>query len=192
MSGQPTLETARLRLRPLAMADCPRVAELGGDYEIAHGTLTVPHPYKVEHAESWIANHAAWFEAGTAAVWGVCEREGGALVGTIGLSVQREHDRAELGYWIGKPYWGRGYATEAGIAVVGHSLGAMGLHRVYANHYVRNPASGKVLQKIGMSPEGCARGHLKRFGVHEDSQMYGALAGEWVAPPCVDAANNRR
>ena len=69
-------------------------------------------------------------------------RDDEVLVGAVGLRLKREHDRAELGYWIGVPYWGRGYATEAAAAVVGYAFETLGLHRVFASHYTKNAASG--------------------------------------------------
>jgi acetylornithine deacetylase/succinyl-diaminopimelate desuccinylase-like protein len=90
-----------------------------------------------------------------------------------------DHDRAEIGYWIGKPYWGRGYATEAAAAVLSYGFGALNLHRMHAYHYSRNPASGRVLQKIGMSHEGRAPGHIKKWGTHEDCELYGILRADW-------------
>jgi RimJ/RimL family protein N-acetyltransferase len=86
-----------------------------------------------------------------------------------------EHDRAELGYWIGKPFWGRGYATEAARALVQYGFDTLGLHRIYARHLTRNPASGRVLHKIGMTHEGYRRKHEKKWGIYEDDKLYGIL-----------------
>ena len=105
----------------------------------------------------------------------------GELAGAIGLNLQREHDRAELGYWIGVPYWGQGYATEAGREVVRYGFEDLALNRIYAFHFVTNPASGRVLQKIGMRYEGKRRQHTLKWGEYLDNEAYGILRSEYRA-----------
>jgi len=107
-------------------------------------------------------------------------KEDGALVGAVGLRLEREHDRAELGYWIGVPYWGNGYATEAGKAVLRHGFEVEGLNRIYAFHFTNNPASGRVLQNIGMTFEGKRRAHTLKWGEYLDNEGYGILRSEWA------------
>ncbi|HEU4642251.1 MAG TPA: GNAT family N-acetyltransferase [Gemmatimonadaceae bacterium] len=180
MPTRPTLDTSRLVLRPFTLADAPAVQRLAGAREVADTTLTIPHPYEAGMAEEWIGMHEAQFAAGEGVTFAITERDGGALVGAIGLTVQPAHARAELGYWLGTPYWGRGYCTEAARAVLGHAFDALALHRVWACHFARNPASGRVLQKIGMTREGCLRGHIEKWGRFEDVEMYGVIGEEWV------------
>ena len=90
-----------------------------------------------------------------------------------------EHARAELGYWVGVPYWNRGVATEAARALVAFGFGALGLHRVQARHLTRNPASGRVMQKLGMRLEGVHREAVRKWDRFEDLAMYAVLAREW-------------
>ena len=97
----------------------------------------------------------------------------------MGLELEPENERAELGYWIGKPYWNRGYATEAAKAVVAYSFEVLKLNRIYAYHFTRNPASGRVLEKIGMRYEGYRRQHTKRWENFEDSMGYGMLKADY-------------
>jgi len=179
MSAQPTLTTERLLLRPFSPADAADVRRLAGQREVAANTLTIPHPYEEGMADEWIATHAGQFARGAGAVFAVVERDSGLLVGAIGLSIAADHARAELGYWVGKPYWGRGYCTEAARAVLGYAFGDLGLHRVHAHHFARNPASGRVMRKVGMTREGCLRGHVRKWGVFEDLESYGILREEW-------------
>jgi RimJ/RimL family protein N-acetyltransferase len=167
-------------LRPFCLADAPDVQRLAGDFAIADTTSTIPHPYKDGMAEQWIATHQDEFEAGlglTLAITLVQTRE---LVGAIGLVIRPEADRAEIGYWVGRPYWDRGYCTEAGRAVLEYAFQVLKLNRVHAYHFSRNPASGRVMQKLGMRHEGCARQHLKKWGAYEDLESYGILKGEWI------------
>jgi RimJ/RimL family protein N-acetyltransferase len=104
---------------------------------------------------------------------------GGA--GALTLRIDRRHSRAELGYWIGKPYWGQGFATEATSAALRFGFGDLHLNRIFANHFTRNPASGRVLQKLGMKHEGIRRQHSRRWGEFLDSHSYGILRHEWEA-----------
>ena len=178
---RPTLETERLLLRPFRLEDAPVVHRLASAREIAEMTLTIPHPYPDGAAEGWISRHAASFERGEAVDFAIVVRDDDTLVGAVGLGLQPEHDRAELGYWIGVPYWGRGYATEAAAAVLGYAFGTLGLHRVFAFHYAKNAASGRVLQKIGMTHEGRRRAHTLKWGEYLDNETYGILRDEWEA-----------
>ena len=108
-------------------------------------------------------------------------RADGTLVGSIALMVEPDQHRAELGYVVGVPHWGRGYATEAGLAVLGHGFGELGLNRVYAFCFSRNPASRRVLEKLGMIREGMRREHTLKWGEYLDSDAFGILASEWRA-----------
>lgn len=175
MTVPPTLETARLILRPFAMADAPEVQRLCGAREIALNTLLIPHPYPDGKAEEWIASHPASLEKGEGDRFAITLRDGGALTGAIGMLLHREHDRAEIGYWIGIPYWGRGYATEAVQAVIAYGFDELHLNRIYAEHFTRNPASGRVMQKAGMRHEGTLRQMHKKWGEYVDTDMYSIL-----------------
>ena len=171
------LETERLILRPPELADAPAVQRLAGAREVALNTLMIPHPYPEGAAEEWLTKQ----RTGDQINFAITLRETGELAGVMGLIVNREHNRAEIGYWIGVPYWGRGYATEAGRAVVGHAFEGLGLNRVHAEVFARNPASARVLQKIGMRHEGTQRAHIVKWGEAMDVEAYGMLRGEW--PP---------
>ncbi len=177
----PTLRTARLTLRPFTVADSPRVKVLGGERAIADTTGSIPHPYEDGMAEAWIARQEAEHEAGTALQLAVTLTETGELLGNIGLVMSPPHRRAELGYWLGTPYWGRGYTTEAGEALVRHGFIELGLARIIAHHLRRNPASGRVLQKLGMCQEGLMRQHYLKWDTLEDIVLYGLLREEWEA-----------
>jgi RimJ/RimL family protein N-acetyltransferase len=146
---------------------------------VALNTLLIPHPYPEGAAAEWIAGQQQTFDAGVTIVFAVTERAGGAVAGAIGLRLARESDSAEVGYWIGVPFWGRGYATEGGGAVVAYAFDGLGLNRVYAEHFARNEASGRVLQKLGMRHEGTHRQSHKKWGEYLDSKSYAILREEW-------------
>lgn len=181
MSEQPILHTERLTLRPLAPEDAPAVRRLAGAPEVAATTLTVPHPYEEGMAEEWISTHRPGWERGEQAVFAIVLRETGELVGAIGLAIAPAHGRAELGYWVGVPFWGGGYCTEAARALVDFGFAELGLNRVHAHHFTRNPASGRVMQKIGMRYEGCLRQHVRKGEGFEDLEAYGILREDFLA-----------
>jgi RimJ/RimL family protein N-acetyltransferase len=174
----PVLRTKRLVLRPFTLADAPIVQQLVSDRDVASTTAVVPHPYPDDGAEEWIRTHPGRHARGEAAIFAITtEKEG--VVGAIALTMEPQHRRAELGYWIGRPYWSRGYATEAARAVLRHGFVTLGLHRIHARHMARNPASGRVLHKLGMRLEGRDREHLYRFGRFEDLENHGLLRREF-------------
>lgn len=178
---QPTLETARLLLRPFTLSDAPEVQRLAGAREVAQGAYDIPHPYEDGIAEWWIGRHQPEFEQGIGVTFAVVRRDDAALVGGIGLRLNRRAQHAEMGYWMGLPYWGQGYGTEAAAAVVRYGFSVLDLHRIHANHYTRNPASGRIMQKIGMQHEGHLREHALHWGQFEDLELYGLLCSEWQA-----------
>lgn len=177
---QPTLTTARLVLRPFRLTDAARVQELAGSREVADTTLTIPHPYADGLAARWIATHEPRWRDGRSVVYAVTEGAGGALVGAVGLQIEQTHGSAELGYWIARDAWNRGYATEAAGALIDFAFRTLDINRVEARHFVRNPTSGRVMQKLGMTLEGVHRQSLKKWGVFEDAARYAILRREWL------------
>ncbi len=179
---RPTLESERLVLRPFDLSDAPRVQLLAGDRAVAATTKNIPHPYEDGMAETWIGGHQERFEKGQLVNFAIVLKHGGELIGAIGLGLSLAQENAELGYWIGKPYWGRGYCTEAARAVLRYAFTELRLNRVHAHHWSNNPASGRVMQKIGMRHEGHLRQHAKKWGEFLDVEAYGILRSEHAAP----------
>jgi [ribosomal protein S5]-alanine N-acetyltransferase len=176
---QPDLRGERLLLRPFTRDDASAVFTLAGAVEIASTTLNIPHPYLPGMAEDWIGSHAPGYAEGEHATFAVTRCADGVVVGGIGLTVQPAHRRAELGYWIGVPYWNRGYASEAARLILEFGFLSLGLNRVVAHHLVRNPSSGTVMRKVGMRYEGRLRQHVLKWERFEDIDVYGILAEEW-------------
>src|SRR3989344_686326 len=174
----PQLKTERLILRAFDADDAVDTARMAGDRDVASSMLRIPHPYSEEMARTWIASLVSEFEKGESVTFAITLSD--ELIGAISLGITREFDRAELGYWIGKPYWGQGYATEAGRAVLTYGFGELGLNRIFAYHFSRNPASGRVMQKLGMTHDGHLRQHTKKWGIYEDEEMYGVLKSDFV------------
>jgi RimJ/RimL family protein N-acetyltransferase len=181
MGQIPTFITARLKLRPFTLDDAPAVKELAGAREIAATTVNIPHPYEEGMAEEWIGTHQAAFDRGEAVTFAMSFRTDAQLIGAIGISIDQSHRLAEMGYWVGKPYWNQGYCTEAAREVLRYAFDVLGLNRVQALHMTRNPASGRVMQKVGMAYEGTLRQALFRWGEFQDAAIYAILRDEYVA-----------
>jgi len=176
----PTLQTERLTLRGLLLSDAPVVKKLAGDREIAYNTLLIPHPYEEGFAERWIAERQIEFQKNGALTFGILLDKSNTLCGVIGLVTSRIHSHGELGYWVGVQHWNQGYCSEAAAAVVNYGFEALRLNRIWAAHFSRNRASGRVLQKLGMTHEGCLREHISKWGQYLDVEQYGILRSEWI------------
>lgn len=175
MSRKPTLETPRLRLRPYTEEDISEFLPLIGSREVAATTLRIAHPYTEQDARAFLE-----LSKDPDKLWlAITLRNDDRQIGGIGLRVDQQHQHAELGYWIGVPYWGKGYATEAGREMLRYGFENLKLHRIFASHFKHNPASGNVLKKLGMRYEGCQRGHLLKWNQFVDSELYGILRHEW-------------
>ena len=146
---QPTLATERLRLRASRADDAARIQTLAGERDVAEMTSTIPHPYPDGAAERWIIQQAQSWQQGTAVTFAVTLRNKDEIIGAVGLH-NGERNEAEIGYWIGFPYQGKGYCTEAVEALIGFGIAELGITRFFARHLKRNPASGAVLRNAGL------------------------------------------
>ena len=194
MESKYILETERLLLRPFNLDDAATVQRLAGRHEIADTTDNVPHPYEDGMAEEWIATHAEERESGTGYPFAITLKapteqysisESGTtpkndtIVGAISLFVTQEHNRAEIGYWVGVPYWNRGFCTEAAQRVLDFGFVDLRFNKICAHHLTRNPASGRVLQKVGMRHEGSFSQYVYKANVYEDVEFYGVTYTEY-------------
>jgi ribosomal-protein-alanine N-acetyltransferase len=149
-----------------------------GAREVAATTLRIPHPYTEADAQDFIAGTQEELLSGSGLRLFIVLRESDTLCGGVGFRIEPNHRRAELGYWIGVPHWGKGYATEAARALVQYGFGTLQLHRIFASHFADNVASARVLRKIGMRHEGCQRAHILNWGEFLDIEMYGMVASD--------------
>ena len=179
------IETERMVLEVYAEEHAEEVAGLLNEPGISEYTRTVPYPYSLDDARAYLVRCEKMVEEGTGIVWVMREKAsgdvGGKLMGSVGFYVDRENSNAELGYMLNSAYRGKGYATEAARAVLAYAFERIGLARVYASWYADNPASGKILKKIGMAEEGVLRGHSFRGGWQRDIVLCGMGRGEWDA-----------
>ncbi len=149
---------------------------MAGAREIADTTVSIPHPYALDHAIAWIGNQRRESVRGRATNFAIRLLPGSPLIGSASLrDIDHEHLQAELGFWIGRDWWGQGYASEAAAAVIRFGFETLGLNRICAHHMARNPASGQVLLHVGMQREGLLRERVKKWGVYEDVVLYAIL-----------------
>jgi RimJ/RimL family protein N-acetyltransferase len=138
------MRTRRLTLRSLTERDAPAIAAMAGDWDVARMTSRLPFPYGLPEAEAWLATLDDESAFGIIYRW--------RLVGVCGYRAEGA-DSAEIGYWIGKRWWGRGIATEAVPALLRHCFD-IGISQVVCSHFADNPASGRVIAKLGFTPTG--------------------------------------
>ena len=174
------IRTGRLLLRPLEMSDASTIQLLAGDRDVASTTRDIEHPYEDGMAEKWVGSCQEQCRTGELAHFAITLSEDTTFLGAITLhmdfgpsALATSSKEAELSYWVGKPYWNQGFATESVTAVVRHGLMDLALDRVYAAHFTRNPASGRVMQKAGMLHEGSQLGPTVKWGIVENLELYG-------------------
>jgi RimJ/RimL family protein N-acetyltransferase len=136
-------------LRHFQQADAAAVQRLAGERAVSDTTAVIPHPYRDGMAEAWIATHENDRASGKQYAFAVARAFDNLLVGAIALRpVASEHEN--VGYWIGREYWGHGYATAATRAVVALAFSCLDCQQVTTSYLARNPASGRVLEKCGL------------------------------------------
>lgn len=151
--------TPRLTLRPGWPEDAPALARAIGHETVVTRLSRAPWPYARSDAEQFLSPP----RGGTVPTFLILAHDGDypQLIGGIGLTPD-EAGGHELGYWLTPDAWGRGYATEAGRAVIAMARHALGFRRLHASHFVDNPASGRVLTKLGFRPTGRIEPRLSR------------------------------
>jgi RimJ/RimL family protein N-acetyltransferase len=176
----PVLSSERLTLRTIGEKDLGEIIHLLSDYETVWMLTYAPWPYTVQDAMQWVNHVNGMCMASMGCFWGIHDGEN-AFIGTAGLSIFPEHEKAELHYWLGKAYWGQGYGTEIAQRVIDYAFEHLKLNRLEVNHMVRNVRSQHVIEKCGFRLEGTLRSYVKRFNQFEDVKLYGLLGEEYKA-----------
>ncbi|MHA6194051.1 GNAT family N-acetyltransferase [Pseudomonas wadenswilerensis] len=171
---QPCIRTSRLQLSPLRIEQAQHLAALGNDPFIAANTANFPSPYTLEHAQDYIRQTSASDNAKVNPVFGI-ELLDGTLIGVINLKLTPRHRSGHLAYWMGAPFRGQGYMSEAARAVVEHGFQALALNRVESACFAVNQASARVLENAGLLPEGCKRRAFCKDGTFHDLLLFGAI-----------------
>ena len=175
----PDLETEDLILRKPRIRDAKDIYSYASDPEVARYVLWEPHR-SVSETASFIRDLRARIRAGCPSSWVVVLRGTGTVIGTVGFVwYSAENNAAELGYSFSREYWNHGYATQALRAVIDAVFSSLPLNRLEAQHDVRNPASGRVMQKCGLTQEGILRGRILHKGEYVDTALYSILRSDW-------------
>ncbi len=177
-SRLPVLETESLILRRPARKDAKDIFRYASDEEVARYVLWEPHR-SISETRAFVRDLRFRIRSGYPSSWVVTLRETGTVIGTIGFMwYSAENRSAELGYSFSRDYWNRGYATQALGAVVRASFRSLPLNRLEAQHDVRNPASGRVMQKCGFRQEGVLRSRILNKGEYVDVALYAVLRSD--------------
>ncbi|RQP08877.1 MAG: N-acetyltransferase, partial [Chryseobacterium sp.] len=170
------LYTARLKLGKLEAKDILQIVRCANNRNISENTLNLPYPYTETNARFWIEMQSNGFRNGTEFIFGIYTEDDHKFVGGIGLHLDRQNNKAELGYWIAEPFWNRGYATEAAEAVLKFGFDTLKLNKIFATHFLHNPSSGRIMQKIGMKKEAELRQHYLKNGKYLDAVQYAIMS----------------
>lgn len=181
----PRLAAGEFHFRPFELADIGQLVPIAGEHRVADTTLGVPHPYTGEFARNWIGSHQLDWEGRKALHWAVVKNGENCLLGYTGLhAIDLDRRQAELRFWVGSGVKRSSYAAEWAGAVLNFAMGALDLSRVYALQLARHPPGARVLESIGMRPEGFLRKRIQKEGLVEDVICWSILRGQWEqAPP---------
>ncbi|HEV8338803.1 MAG TPA: GNAT family N-acetyltransferase [bacterium] len=176
----PTLQTARLILRPLRGGDAADLFAYAADPEVTRYLPWEPHR-SVDDSRRFLEDVLERDRRRRPDTWGIVDRATGQVIGTIRLGeYSPAHARASVGYALGRPHWNRGLTTEALGAVLRFGFTEVGLHRIYAYCHVDNAASERVMQKAGMTYEGTLREAMRVKGGYESRKLYAILRSDWA------------
>jgi [ribosomal protein S5]-alanine N-acetyltransferase len=173
------LHSERLVLRAFSKADAAEIQNLANNKEVAD-IIGLPQPYMLKHALEWIEIQPELIQLGTEYPLAIIEKMSNELVGTITLRVNKEHSKGELGYWIGRLYWGKGFATEAVKRMIAFGFQDLELNKVWASVLSRNKGSIAVLQKAGLLKEGTLKPDRLISGKFEDINTFGIVREEYT------------
>ncbi|WP_420606184.1 GNAT family N-acetyltransferase [Novosphingopyxis sp.] len=151
VASPPNLYTSSLVLRRPSEQDIPAIVTIAGDWEVASRLARMPHPYGEEEARFFLDVIVP-----AELAWAIVDRTCGNLLGVIGLA-PNEYEGAELGYYISRQHWGCGIATEAASVVAAYGAGLVGQDRLISTFFADNPASGRVLEKLGFVKQGSSK-----------------------------------
>lgn len=173
--NKPKLETLRLNLDQPVESDIPDIVAALNHKIYSENMTPIPFPYQEENAEFWISMAEKGLEHGNQCIFAIREKASPKIIGGIGLTVDKNDNKAEVGYWISQDYWKMGYASEALETILKFGLEELKLKRIFATHYDFNPASGRVMEKAGMQKEGFLKAHTKKYGKYHNHVIYAVV-----------------
>lgn len=160
--------------------DIPRMVEYANHPTVFKMTLNIPHPYQEKDAIRWLNMAIEGFEEKNHFIFAICKLSDDKFMGGIGLRLNTRFNHAELGFWLGEPFWNKGYVTEATRAILKFGFQEIGLQKIFAIHMIDNPASGKVMIKNGMIKEGTLVDHLKKDEKYITVSQYRLTKDEFI------------
>ena len=182
MIEQPVLDTLRLQLRPLEIFDTLDIQKTAGKREIADTMISLSHPYPIGGAELYVARMQNEREAGISVAYIIEKKVENEFCGLIEVrDIDHEHSQGELSFWLAIKDWGHGYMSEVVQIIVQYGFEVLNLNRLYAYHMLRNPATGRVLEKNGFKQEGLLRQRVQKWGQYEDVALWAILRQDWQA-----------
>ena len=177
MRYQPSLQTERLRLRPLVAEDAETLVRLAGTPEIAATAISIPHQYSTTAAKTWIAGLPHLYRTGFAVNFAIVKIESKQMIGSLTLrDINRKNANAELEFWIGQPWQRQGYASEALREALKFAFERLELHRIYAYHFSDDQASAQFLIKHGFHLEGTLRDAVRKTSNFQDVSLSAIIA----------------
>ena len=174
------IESKRIKLRKLKLSDADDIYKNLQNKEMVKWTLNIPWPYKKEHAIKFIRRTHYKIRKKKSYAFSIVLKEIDKVIGVVDLmNIDWKNKNAEIGYWIGKRYWNKGFATEAVKLMLKFAFEKLKLHRVYASLFEENKASRRVLEKCGFKLEGILREHRYKHGKWHNELVFGLLKKEW-------------
>lgn len=172
MESLPTIDTNRLRLRKLSADDIPNIMKHANNRKVTDMTLNMPYPYEADDAINWIHKGNEGLKDDTHIIFAITKRTDDVFMGGISLRVNKRFNRAELGFWLGEPFWNNGYMSEAVQAALMFGFSTLKLHKIVAHHMIHNPASGNVMQKNDMVREAELKDHIRKDDTYYSLILY--------------------
>jgi len=175
MEQFPKLQTKRLLLDRIGLSDISDIVAYAGNIKIMENTRSIPHPYHEEDAISWMHMANTGFKAKDNYMFAIRFGDTLALIGGIGLTIDKENNRAELGYWLAEEFWNKGLTTEAVKAILKFGFEELKLNKILAVCLTSNEASGNVMIKNGMVKEAEFKDHDVKRGHSIEDNIYVSL-----------------
>ena len=181
MTQHPTLNTERLILRRMELTDLPNLVKYASNKKVSDNVFGYPYPYLEEDAIARMNTVIEGFKNKHRFIFTITQKGENELIGEIGLRLETEHNKAEIGYWIAEPYRGKGIATEAVAAVLKFGFEEIKLNKIFATCFDGNDVSGKVLEKNRMILEGNLKQEYFFKGEYRDSLHYRMTKDEYLS-----------
>lgn len=176
------LESKNIILNSLSYRDIPSILEYANNPKVSDNLLHLPFPYYEKDAIFWINTANEGRKTGETYKFAIRSKADKNLnfVGGIGLMIDKNHNKAEIGYWLGEPFWGNGFVSEAVSLIIKFGFETLELNKIFATHFIGNPASGKVMIKNNMIKEAHIKDHYKKGDKYLDIFQYRLTREEYL------------